>query len=68
MDAEGIVDVPLPVPDGAHHRGAEIKGLQDLLQGLFRSSHLYTSHRLSGYSPDVVFSAMAATTVGLSSR
>ena len=60
--------MPLPIADGAYHGSTEIKGVQHLLQGLFCLNHHSTSHSSSGYSPEAVFSAMAATTVGLSSR
>lgn len=67
---EGIVDVALAVTHGAHDLTAEIKAGQGLGQSFFRFAqchNAYSSHRLSGYRPAAVLSAMAFTTTGLSS-
>ena len=49
MDYEGVVDMSLSEPYGAHYDRAEIKGLQDLAQICFRFCHHYfSSHSWSG--------------------
>ena len=67
VDTEGVVDMAVAKAHGAHHGVAEVKGFQNFAQNSFSGRHgHFSSHRLSGYTPDAVFSAMAATTTGLS--
>src|SRR5699024_9603777 len=52
---------------GADELAAEVICGKGLIEQLLSLRHVQTSHSLSGYSPLAVFSAMAATTQGLSS-
>ena len=67
VDHKGVVYMPGAVAHGADQLAAEIIGGQGLVKQLLSLDMSQTSHSLSGYSPPAVFSAMAATTQGLSS-
>ena len=66
--AERVVDMALAEARRAYDLARERIGGKHFGERVFSGiCHAYTSHRLSGYRPCAVFSAMAATTTGLSS-
>ena len=67
VDHKGVVYMTGAVAHGADELAAEIICGKGLIEQLLSLRHVQTSHSLSGYSPLAVFSAMAATTQGLSS-